>query len=303
MTLGEYEALRENPAGFAVCRMERMLCRGSSGSLSGPIATGVVEKIGVAVAEAAEPADRSGSHAVSGGGSPSVIGNGRFELRFSNQASAATAARDARGRRFEVEIHQLGPHWRTFNRLVYDFPNDEQDRYASPHSNVSLRATAAPTLRSHPTRNYDQLAKPSRRGGMQGEALSRVPTAARRSPRRRPSQRAVEVHQPPAPAAGSDEEAVPVAQSATEHRLCRGPEVPECRHADQPEEADDRGARVGGNEPCHHRGAPEHIAQVILRQCRKFVIRSHLLSGVADPAGAPTGGLRRVVRTWLGDRD
>ena len=59
------------------------------------------------------------------------MGNGRFELRFSNQASAATAARDARGRRFEVESHQLGPQWRTFNRLVYDFPTDEQDRYAS----------------------------------------------------------------------------------------------------------------------------------------------------------------------------
>jgi hypothetical protein len=68
---------------------------------------------------------------VSGGGSPGVMGNGVFELRFSNQAGAATAARDARGRRFEVEIHQLGPHWRTFNRLVHDFPNDEQDRYAS----------------------------------------------------------------------------------------------------------------------------------------------------------------------------
>ncbi len=131
MTLGEYEALRGHPARFAVLpdgahvvpRGERVVERADRYWL--------VEKIGVAGAEGAELADPSESEGVSGGGSPFVMGNGVFELRFSNEASAATAARDARGRRFEVEIHQLGPHWRTFNRLAFQFPNDEQDRYAS----------------------------------------------------------------------------------------------------------------------------------------------------------------------------
>jgi hypothetical protein len=131
MTRREYEALREYPARFAVLpdashvvpQVERVVERADH--------YWVVEKIGGASAEAAELTEWSESEAVAGGGSPGLMGNGVFELRFSNQASAATAARDARGRRFEVTVHQLGRHWRTFNRLVYDFPNDEQDRYAS----------------------------------------------------------------------------------------------------------------------------------------------------------------------------
>jgi hypothetical protein len=96
MTRGEYEALREYPARFAVLpdathvvpQVERVVERADHYWL--------VEKIGVASAEAAELAERSESEGVAGGGSPGLMGNGVFELRFSNQASAATAARDAR---------------------------------------------------------------------------------------------------------------------------------------------------------------------------------------------------------------